>query len=279
MKIKAAVVQMRIKVGEPEKNLETGLNFLKNAALFGAKLIVMPEMWVTGLYPEVTDSPFVERTEEIVGRVSAIAKGSGAAIVAGSLGWRRPGSSDRRVFNRLFVVSSDGSVAGSYDKIQVFRKNREDLYTIPGTRVNVIETLVDGAGVVRIAPFICFDLRFPELFRMASFAGAELITVSSQFPTSRINHWRAMMPARAVENQCHVLASNVCGHDGLLALGGHSMIVDHNGEALADCRDAEGVGFADIDLDAVRDYRSKFQFIGEAVVKGEMAALAGRDLG
>ena len=265
-----AVVQMRIDIARPEKNLEAGLAYIREACDSGAELIVMPEMWVTGLHPDIVNSPFVEKTPEIVEKICSIAGEYRCIINAGSLAFRAADekNQDRRVFNRAYVIDAKGRVCGTYDKIQVFTKNNEDAYSRPGSSVSVID-----AGGIKIAPFICFDIRFPELFRIAALNGAELITVSSQFPASRINHWNAIMPARAVENQCYVLASNVCGHDGLLSLGGNSMTVSYDGEVLNNCLAEEGIGFAGIDMELMRSYRTKFPFIPESALADRLAPM------
>lgn len=258
---------MRADINTPEKNIETGFNFLNTAAMFGAKLIVMPEMWGTGLHPGLLDSPFVEKTSDIIKKISKIAFDNKATIVAGSFAYRpESGADGKKVFNRVYVIDSNGVICGTYDKIQVFTKNNEQTYSVPGSQIKVIEA--DG---IKIAPFVCFDLRFPELFRTAAFKGVDVITISSQFPTSRINHWKAMIPARAVENQCFVLASNVVGFDGNLSLGGNSMIADYDGRVLKNCEDNEGAGFADIDLDSGRNYRQKFMFLDEAFLKSKLS--------
>jgi len=265
-----AVVQMKIDITRPEDNLAAGLSHIREACDSGAKIIVMPEMWITGLHPDIVNSPFVEKTPDIIEKICSIAREYSVIINAGSFAFRDGAGCgpDRRVFNRAYIIDGAGRVCGTYDKIQVFTKNNEDAYTRPGSSVSVID-----AGGIKIAPFICFDIRFPELFRIAAMNGAELITVSSQFPASRINHWNAMMPARAVENQCYVLASNICGHDGLLALGGNSMAVSHDGEVLNNCLADEGIGFAGIDLELARSYRSKFPFISEAALADRLSPL------
>ncbi len=261
---------MNINISRPEDNLAAGLASIREACDSGAQIIVMPEMWVTGLHPDIVNSAFVEKTPEIIEKICSIAREYGCIINAGSFAFRAEAenSDDRRVLNRAYVIDGEGRVCGTYDKIQVFTKNNEDAYSKPGSLVSVID-----AGGIKIAPFICFDIRFPELFRVAALNGAELITVSSQFPASRINHWNAILPARAVENQCYVLASNVCGNDGLLALGGNSMAVSYDGEVLNNCLAGEGIGFADIDLERMRAYRSKFPFISEAALGGRLAPL------
>ncbi len=275
MKIKTAIIQIHTLISEPELNLEKGYGLLEEALNHEAKLVVMPEMWVAGLYPEVLKSPYILKTSEIIAEISQLARKHKAVIVAGS----HPhidyydASPDRRIFNRVYVINEAGSICGTYNKIQLFTKNNENSYSKPGFKIFNIQT-----GNFTIAPFICFDLRFPELFRIAAFNGAEIITVSSQFPESRINHWRTLLLARAIENQCYIAASNTCGFDGLLKLGGNSMIISPQGDILSECGDEECVIYHDIDLDAQREYRSKFNFIDEAVLKNDLKNYINRNL-
>ena len=275
MKIKTAVLQFRTRISEPELNFEKGYCMLEKALDEGAKLVVMPEMWVVGLYPDVLKSPYILKTAEIIDEISKVARKSGAVIVAGS----HPhidyydSKADKRIYNRVYVVNSSGSVCGTYNKIQLFTKNNEHAYSKPGFKIfNIqLENFI-------LAPFVCFDLRFPELFRIAAFNGAEVMSVSSQFPKSRINHWRALLVARAIENQCFVAASNSCGNDDLLDLGGHSMIVAPSGDILAECGEDEETVYSEIDLDSLRDYRAKFDFIGEAVLKNDLKQYINKNL-
>ncbi len=275
MKIKTAAIQMRIQILEPELNLEKGYGLLEKALNKGAKLVVMPEMWVVGLHPGVLKSPYVLKTSEIIEEISRLAKKSDAVIVAGS----HPhidyydSKADKRIFNRVYVINQSGSVCGTYNKIQLFKKNNEHAYSKPGFRVFNIQT-----DNYIISPFVCFDLRFPELFRIAAFNGAEVISVSSQFPTSRIGHWRSLLTARAIENQCFVIASNACGFDGLIELGGNSIIVAPSGEILSECGEEEGIIYHEIDMDELRTYREKFNFIDESVLKDDLKSYINKNL-
>lgn len=275
MKIKTAVIQFRSRISEPELNLEKGYSMLEKALADGARLVVMPEMWVVGLYPDVLKSPYILKTSEIIDEISKLARNAGAVIVAGS----HPhidyydAKADKRIYNRVYVLNPAGAVCGTYNKIQLFTKNNEHAYSKPGFKVFNIHT-----ENFTLSPFVCFDLRFPELFRIAAFNGAEVITVSSQFPKSRISQWRALLVARAIENQCFVAASNSCGNDDLLELGGHSMIVAPSGDILAECGDGEEIAVADIDLESLREYRSNFDFLGEAVLKNELKRYIGQNL-
>ncbi len=275
MNIKTAVIQIHTQINEPELNLEKGYSLLEKALSDGAKLVVMPEMWVVGLYPEVLKSPYILKTSEIIEEMCKLAKKYSAVIVAGS----HPhidyydSNHDKRIFNRVYVISSSGSICGTYNKIQLFKKNNEHAYSKAGFKVFNIQT-----GGFVLSPFVCFDLRFPELFRIAAFNGAEILSVSSQFPLSRISHWRSLLVARAIENQCYVVASNTCLNDGLLELGGNSMIVAPGGEILAECGGEEGLVSCEIDLAALRDYRSKFNFIEDAVLKNDIKQYINKNL-
>ena len=275
MKLTAAVVQFRTQIDQPELNIEKGYQLLEAALRKGAKLVVMPEMWVCGLYPDLLKSPFILKTAEIIEEIAVLARRYTATIVAGS----HPHAdyydsvSDKRIFNRVYVLNSSGGVSGTYNKIQLFKKNHEDAYSKPGFKVFIIE-----ADKIRIAPFVCFDLRFPELFRIAAFNGVDVICISSQFPKSRLAHWRALLAARAIENQCYVMASNSTGNDGIIELGGNSCIIAPNGETLASLGEEEGTIEFALDLDEQNDYRAKFPFLDEAILKDSMKGYLGKNL-
>ncbi|HKG80277.1 MAG TPA: nitrilase-related carbon-nitrogen hydrolase, partial [Pyrinomonadaceae bacterium] len=114
-----------------------------------------------------------------------------------------------------------------------------------------------------VSPFICYDLRFPEIFRAAVFQGAQLFVVIANWPASRVRHWITLLKARAIENQAYVMGVNRCGNDPKLSYSGHSMIIDPRGEVLADASEVEGVISAEIDAEALAQYRREFPFLND----------------
>jgi predicted amidohydrolase len=114
-----------------------------------------------------------------------------------------------------------------------------------------------------VAPFICYDLRFPEHFRTAARHGAQLITVIASWPIARIQHWVTLLQARAIENQAYVAGTNRCGTDPKFTYTGRSLIVSPKGEILADAGNAETVISADLSLDDLLAYRKDLPFLAD----------------
>jgi len=110
----------------------------------------------------------------------------------------------------------------------------------------------------RVSPFICYDLRFPEVFRAATRRGAQVLVVIANWPATRVEHWVTLLRARAIENQAYVAGVNRCGNDPKLAYPGRSVIVGPWGEVMADAGDGEGVAWADLDFAALESYRREF---------------------
>jgi predicted amidohydrolase len=156
------------------------------------------------------------------------------------------------------VFSPEGRELARYAKIQTFTIGGETAAYEAGNE----PTLFTWAGFA-VAPFICYDLRFPEHFRAATRLGAQLITVISSWPVARIEHWVALLRARAIENQAYVAGCNRCGTDPKLTYNGRSLIVSPKGEVLADAGDGEKVIHADVDLTALLAYRKELPFLAD----------------
>jgi nitrilase len=170
---------------------------------------------------------------------------------------------DGRVAAACLVYQSDGHRAARYDKIHLFdvdvpgssESHRESAHTVPGREPRVVDTPVGKLGLA-----VCYDMRFPELFRVLSRQGAELFVVPSAFtvPTGRA-HWETLLRARAVENLCGLVAPAQWGvHPNGRETYGDSLIVDHWGKVLARMPDGTGCVVADIDAAARREARVRF---------------------
>ncbi|MFM1869089.1 MAG: hypothetical protein RL591_2497 [Planctomycetota bacterium] len=156
-----------------------------------------------------------------------------------------------KLANTVAVLSPEGVCKAIYRKNFLFPSERESY--LHGTHL----TLVD-LGLVTICPLICYDLRFPELWRLAARAGAEVFTVSSSWPALRHEHWRALLVARAIENQAAVVASNRVGNDPSLQYSGGSVAIDHLGNRVHECGselESASLGF---DRGSFNEWRAKF---------------------
>lgn len=211
-------------------------------------LIVLPEMFSTGFSMNV-DKVAEDEPSETEAFLRELARERGAAVLGGLVrknpdGWGR---------NELIAFAPDGAELVRYRKNRCFRYTGEADHYRSGTEVSVFEW---GGG--KIAPLICYDLRFPELFRRATAKGAELIVVIASWPEVRIEHWITLLRARAIENLAWVVGVNRIGSDPTFDHPGRSLVIDHMGNIVADAGGEEGVVSATIDWEALRAWRAEF---------------------
>jgi len=248
--MRAAAVQLN-STPDKERNLEKADRLVRRAAREGAELVVLPEKWsVLG-----TGSDLRAGAEPLDGDALTWARGAarelGIELVAGSVSERVEG--DEKLRNTSVHIGPDGEDRATYRKIHMFDVEvdgvvyRESEHEEPGDEVVLSAT--DGG--VELGLTVCYDLRFPELYRMLAVDGARVIAVPSAFTlaTTR-DHWEPLLRARAIENQAFVVAANQIGeHAPGLRSGGRSMIVDPWGLVLALASDEETVITAELDLD------------------------------
>lgn len=214
-------------------------------------LVALPEMFTTGFsmnagnVAEPADGP----TEPWL---AAVARRWGIWVIAG-VARRDPNA---RCGNDALVVGPDGALLTVYRKQKPFSPGGEDQHYMAGNK-----SVVFSWGDIRVAPFICYDLRFPELFREAARQRPELFVVIASWPEPRIEHWVKLLQARAIENQAYVLGVNRIGTDPSHRYPGRSIFVNPWGDIVADAGDSEGIVEAALDLPLLQDYRSKLPFL------------------
>jgi predicted amidohydrolase len=247
--LRAAAVQLTA-TADKATNLETADRLVRAAAADGAALVVLPEKWSVYGAPEDQRAGAEPLDGAALAWARAIARELQIDLVAGSIAERVDGSS--RGANTSVHVGPDGTDRATYRKLHMFdvliggRDYRESDGEAPGDEV-VLSALADGTG---LGLTICYDLRFPELYRRLTVDGARILAVPSAFtePTTR-DHWEVLLRARAIENQAFVVAANQVGrHAPGLRTGGRSMIVDPWGIVLAQAPDAETYVIAELDL-------------------------------
>jgi predicted amidohydrolase len=247
-KWRISLVQMHVEAGDPDANFGRAADRMERAAGDAPDLIVLPEMWNTGYALETIGAiadPEGKRTRELA---SGFARRHGINVVAGSIAERR----EDGVYNTLRIFNRDGEPAGEYDKIHLFRLMDEEKHLKSGKRIGLAE--LDG---VRIGAMICYDIRFPELARTLALAGAKLLVVPAEWPHPRLEHWRTLLRARAIENQLFVAACNRVGSSDGTDFFGHSMIIDPWGDIIAEADGEETILTAEIDLDLVDEVRRR----------------------
>lgn len=243
--VKAAAVQFTIALGDIDANLAHVRQALGRLAAQGVQLTVLPEMWATGFaYKELNG--LAGRTAALVTELAALSRQHDMVII-GSL----PEPHDGKVYNTAYVLDR-GELRGTYRKIHLFSLMQEDRSFDAGDRWLVADTSVGKLGV-----FICYDLRFPELARRLAVEGAEILVVPGEWPKPRDEHWRTLLRARAIENQCYLVAANCCGLVGKLDFFGMSLIVNPKGEVLAEGGYEPGEHVADLDFAAMADWRAQ----------------------
>jgi len=214
-------------------------------------IVVLPELWATDFAYEKLPE-LVKEIPELLKSLQDLAA-EHQIFLAGTL----PEFSEERYFNTLYIVGPD-SIAGTYRKQRMFGPMAEDTFFTPGTAALPIQTALDS-----IAGLVCYDLRFPELLRQQAAHGANLLVVSAQWPAARINHWRTLVQARAIENQMFVVAANRCGRTGDTTFGGHSMIVGPDGAILLEAGEDEAYRGIMLDPAKLAEVRSLFSTLPE----------------
>lgn len=258
--MKAAILQMTSGV-DPLANARTLADGVAQAAAGGAAMLFTPEM--SGLLDRdrarAAGNIVAEADDRVLAAVREAAAKYGIWVHLGSLALR--GEADGRFVNRGFVIDGTGAIRARYDKLHLFdvdlptgeRWRESDAY-VPGARAAVVTTPLGLLGLS-----ICYDLRFPDLFRALTDAGATLLSVPAAFtrPTGAA-HWHVLLRARAIEAGVHVIAAAQAGtHEDGRTTYGHSLAVDPWGEVLLDMGDGAGLGFAEIDPAQVAEVRSR----------------------
>jgi len=245
--LKAAAIQFDIAFGKIDRNLAKVEAALGRVAKQDVKLAVLPEMWSAGydykrLAKHAAETP---RVVEAICRLSAEHK----MVVVGSL----PEQDGGKIYNTAYVVDQ-GKLVGSYRKLHMFSTMGEDRFLFPGDRTLVVPTSVGRLGIA-----ICYDLRFPELFRKMALEGAEIICLPAEWPKPRQDPWRTLLRARAMENQLFVAAANCCGIQGNLDFFGMSLLLSARGEVLAEGGQVDEELIATFDYQEMVDYRAQIR--------------------
>ena len=240
--------QLDITWEDKEANHEHVRELLQQASPASDSLIILPEMFATGFSMNVgkiaedQDRP----TQDFLSKIAA----EHHSFVLGGVVIR---SKDGRGLNQAVVYSPSGGELARYSKMHPFSYAGETEHYAPGTG---IETFACNSFV--FAPFICYDLRFPEAFRAATRRGAQVLAVIANWPAAREDHWLSLLKARAIENQAYVIGINRCGCDPNHSYSGRSQAINPRGEILSDAGSSQGWIQADLDLQELLSYRREF---------------------
>ena len=233
-----SIAQMDIVLGDKERNIRKGVSFIEEAVKRKSDIIVFPELWTTGYAKDVKElaEPLNGKT---IKKLTETAKEKNIKIF---------GSIAENHYNTMHYISSKGLEA-SYRKIHLFSLMNEERFFAAGNKIGLKEN---------IGMMICYDLRFPELSRKLTMNGAEILIISAEWPYPRIEHWRTLLKARAIDNLVYVIGCNRVGNDGKFEYFGHSSVIDPWGRRMIEGGKDEALLTCEIDLSLVKEVRKKF---------------------
>lgn len=253
-KVKLLAIQMESAIGNIVLNIETVQNLLRaNLNKYGqCDFVFLPELWTVGWdCPSFPQSAETLEESRAVKMLQEIAKEYSVNIIGGSF-VRKNGD---KFFNTCPVIDRAGNIVCAYDKNHLYSYNgdTENSYITVGENPVMVE--IEG---IKLGLTICYDIRFPEIYRAYRKAGADILVNMAAWPKSRKIHWDTLAIARAVENQTYMVALT---QTGLLADGsenlGHSMIIDYNGTIIDEINEKEGTVYIEADLEKMYEFRQK----------------------
>lgn len=236
---------MQFEFGQPEANLKRACEWIAEAARRGSDLVLLPELWASGYDLEHAHEYAQPLGTGLFARLSALAKKHNLAI-GSSLLERNKG----KIFNTFTLFDRHGETRAMYRKIHLFRLLDEEKWLNAGNELVTVDAPWGKTGLS-----ICYDLRFPEIFRAYALHGVKLVLLVAEWPEKRINHWQKLLQVRAIENQYFIAAVNKVGRSQGSQLGGHSAIIDPMGEALVEGGINEVLLTAEIDFKKVEETR------------------------
>ncbi len=242
-----SLIQMDMALGKPDENFAHAKELILQAAETKPDVIVLPETWNVGFFPReglaaLADENGVRVTEEIGG----LAKQLGVNIIAGSVANVKNG----KVYNTSLTFDRQGNLVNAYDKTHLFSPMGEHEFFQKGEGVSRFALDGHTCGVI-----ICYDIRFPELTRTMSVQGLDFLFVVSQWPAVRVPQLKALLRARAIENQCFACVCNSCGVAGETVYGGNSLAFDPLGGQLAEAGTKEEILTAACDPSGLQNIR------------------------
>lgn len=244
--LKVALCQMNILWEDKQGNQEKAEGYIKEAAEQGVVLILFPEMSLTGF------SMNINKTKEQDGRtIDFFSCCAWKYHIYIGFGWTKATEKEDKAENHFTIVSPDKRIVLDYIKIHPFHYGKEDLFFLPGQ-----EIVTCKIQNFKISTFICYDLRFPELFQAVS-NKVDMIIIPANWPEKRREHWQCLLKARAIENQVYILGINGVGMIGDQRYAGDSCIIDPGGNIMESLSYEEGLVICPMD-NLVEEFRQAF---------------------
>lgn len=257
MKLTVSIAQISVKQSDPEANLRKGEALIAEAARRKSDIIAFPEMWTTGFGWEYNERTARDH-EKVLERIAGLSRRYKIWINGSMLSLNEKGQPS----NTSMLLDPSGNIAGTYRKIHLFSMIHEDKHLAAGSSLCITDT---PWGLTALA--VCYDIRFPELFRAYALKGAKIVFLSMAFPHPKLEHLKVLARARAIENQMYVIETNQVGSEDLGPGGkveycGNSVIVDPWGRTVIEAGQTdEELLTATIDMDRVDEIRSKMSVL------------------
>ena len=267
--VKISALQMCSEIGDRRANYDKVQRIISKELEDGVDFLILPEVWTVGWSCEdfVSCAEVIENSDTIR-LLSSIAKDYNINILGGSFIEK---STDGNFYNTCPVINREGKVVATYSKMHLYSYCgcAEGSYITSGNSPVMVE--LDN---VKIGLTICYDIRFPEIYRAYRLSGADVIVNCAAWASTKPVPWDIMTRSRAVENQIYMVAVNQCGklEDGGFNLG-HSRIIDYNGNILSEITDTEGFIQADLDLDKMYEFRNKCLILNDIKENYEVKTL------
>jgi len=248
--VKIALAQFDVAQSKPADNLDRLAHYAREAAAARAQLLCLPEMWLTG-FNWAWNRKHAAEHNRWHDSIEKLAADHNLWLCGSTLST----GTDGHLHNTFTLIDPTGTEVARYDKTHLFSFINEHRYLTPGDRPVAAQT-----PWAHIACSICYDLRFPELFRTYALQNAELVFCPAAFPHPRLDHWRTLLRARAIENQLFIVATNQVGHESFgpanhLDYFGHSLVIDPWGQILLEGPETEAFLTVEIDIGKVAQTR------------------------
>jgi predicted amidohydrolase len=257
-----AGIQMDSELGNEESNLKKACTMIDEAVKGGAQLVALPEAFLTGYPPKIINKKAKLLPNDIVRILENKARSSNATIIAGL-----PYTKNEKLYNSSLLITPHKGLIGIYKKLHLFTDNElnEKHYYTRGRYNPQIYDL----GFCKVGLMICYDVRFPEYARKLALLGTELIVIIAAWPKQRVQHFVTLSSARAIENQCYVLAVNRVGIDNNVEFGGDTSLYNPLGEIESTSvpSNSEQVVIGKVDRGFIQQVRSKITYFHDRLKK------------